>query len=202
MITKYERRERHFSWRFILIAARHALLVLISLFYSGLILASPCQQHQKCRQEFKVDNNFLTYYTTHKINQSQAQIKRIVIVVHGALRNGHEYFDDIVIAADKINVLKNTMVLAPSFRKVTDERKIGELYWGRKWYTKWKYGYLSEDTDRISSFEVIDKLIKKISHSKNFPNLKTIVITGHSAEANSHKDMESPLKSLKRLSKK
>ena len=73
------------------------------------------------------------------------------------------------------------MVLAPSFRKVTDARKEGELYWGRRWYTKWKYGYISEDSDKISSFEVIDLLIKNISLSGYFPNLKTIVVTGHSA---------------------
>jgi cyanophycinase len=178
---KCERKGRHFSWSFILDASRYFLVILISLLYSSLILAETCEQHEKCRQEFKLDNNFLTYYTTHKINLSQTQIKRLVIVVHGALRNGHEYFDDTVAAAKKLNVLTNTMVLAPTFRKVTDERKAAELYWGRKWYAKWKYGYLSEDSTHISSFEVIDKLIRKISKSKNFPNLKTIVITGHSA---------------------
>lgn len=151
------------------------------LLFPFLLEASVCESHKSCSDKFVVKDNFLTYFSTHKINLENTNIERLVIVIHGALRNGHEYFDDTVVAAKKLNVENKTIVLAPTFRKVTDERAEGEMYWGRKWYTKWKYGYLSEDSDKVSSFDVLDKLITKITTSNNFPNLKSIVVTGHSA---------------------
>jgi cyanophycinase len=143
--------------------------------------ASVCESHINCQNKFLIQKNYLTYFSTHKIDKIQPKIKRLVIVVHGALRNGHDYFDDTVIAAKKLSVENTTLIIAPTFRKITDEREDGELYWGRKWYTKWKYGYKSEDSDRISSFSVMDKLILKIANSNSFPNLKSIIVTGHSA---------------------
>jgi len=126
-------------------------------------------------------DNFLTYYTTHNINQENSNIDRLVIVVHGALRNGDEYFADTVIAAKKHGVQNNTMIIAPHFRRQSDKREKGEIYYGNHWTTKWKYGYDSQDSDKVSSFTLIDTLIKRIYNSNLFPNLKNIVITGHSA---------------------
>ena len=126
-------------------------------------------------------DNFLTYYTTHDISQENTQINRLVIVVHGALRNGDEYFADTVSAAKKHGVQNNTMIIAPHFRRQSDKREQGEIYYGNHWTTKWKYGYDSQDSDKVSSFTLIDTLITRIYNSKLFPNLKNIVITGHSA---------------------
>jgi hypothetical protein len=131
--------------------------------------------------KFFFKDNFLTYYTTHDFLLKNTKIKRLVIVVHGALRNGDEYFTDTVAAAQKHGVSSSTMIVAPHFRKVTDQREPGEIYYGRRWYTKWKYGYISQDSDKVSSFTLIDKIIEQIGKSNKFPNLANIVVTGHSA---------------------
>ncbi|MBK25276.1 MAG: hypothetical protein CME70_14875 [Halobacteriovorax sp.] len=140
-----------------------------------------CTVAKDCKSRFYSKDNFLTYYSTHDLKSSSTEVNRLVIVVHGALRNGDTYFNDTVLAAQKHSSLNKLIVLAPHFRKITDKRELGEHYWGRRWYTKWKYGYKSEDSDKVSSFTIIDNLIKSIVSSNNFPNLKTIVITGHSA---------------------
>jgi cyanophycinase len=162
-------------------ALRNILVFSLLISFSTLASGKVCESHKNCQNKFFVKNNYLTYFSTHPIDRNNSKISRLVIVVHGALRNGHTYFDDTVIAAKKLGVLDNTIVLAPTFRKVTDEHLEHELYWGRRWYQKWKYGYRSEDSDAISSFAVMDLLVKKIASSKKFPNLKSIVITGHSA---------------------
>ncbi|MBT3586513.1 MAG: cyanophycinase [Halobacteriovoraceae bacterium] len=140
-----------------------------------------CQSHLVCSAKFKADANFLTYYSTHSLTKLSTEVERLVIVIHGALRNGHTYFDDTVIAAAKLGLAERTLIVAPTFRKVTDAREQGEVYWGRRWYQKWKYGYDSEDSDHISSFELIDRMIESIGNSDKFPNLKAVVVTGHSA---------------------
>lgn len=154
---------------------------LMLFFITVGVSAEICDDHRQCKFKFFNNKSFLTYFSTHNLNKLDNNIERLVVVVHGALRNGHEYFDDTVKAAKKFNVQNKTLVIAPTFRKVTDEREVGELYWGRNWRHKWKYGFDSQDQDHVSSFIVLDKLILKINNSNNFPNLKTIVVTGHSA---------------------
>ena len=152
-------------------------LCLISI----LVQASVCDDHKLCRYRFYNKHSFLTYFSTHDLHKNNSKVERLVIVIHGALRNGDEYFNDTVKAAKKFGVADKTIILSPSFRKISDERGPTELYWGRPWDTKWKYGYRSQDQDKVSSFKVIDNLIYSIARSNNFPNLKNIVITGHSA---------------------
>lgn len=143
--------------------------------------ASVCDFHKDCTYKFYNDKSFLTYFSTHNLNKKNNQIDRLVIIVHGALRNGNDYFDDTVKSLKKNGSPQKTIVIAPSFRKITDLKLENELYWGRHWKRKWKYGFKSEDQDNVSSFEVIDKLLLSITQSNLFPNLETIVITGHSA---------------------
>jgi cyanophycinase len=131
--------------------------------------------------KFFYKDNFLTYYTTHDFSKKNEDISRLVIVVHGALRNGDVYFADTVLAAKKHGVEKRTMIVAPHFRRESDQRQSGEIYYGNRWNTKWKYGYKSQDSDSVSSFTLMDTMIEEIEESKNFPNLKSIVVTGHSA---------------------
>lgn len=131
--------------------------------------------------KFYYKENFLTYYSTHDFSKMNKDIERVVIIVHGALRNGDEYFKDTVLAAKKHGVSKHTMIVAPHFRRESDSRLKGEIYYGNRWNTKWKYGYKSQDSDSVSSFTLIDTMIERIEDSKLFPHLKNIVITGHSA---------------------
>jgi cyanophycinase len=136
---------------------------------------------QSFAAKFYYNKNFLTYYTTDDFQIKNVNIKRLVIIVHGALRNGDEYFTAAVNASKKHGVRKNTMIVAPHFRRESDQREQEEIYYGNRWDTKWKYGYKSQDSDSVSSFTLIDTLIKQISSSGSFPNLENIIVTGHSA---------------------
>lgn len=152
-----------------------ALWVLILL--SNHLNASICEQASSCFTPFNVGEHFLTTYQSHQ--PGDRKITRAIIVVHGALRNGDTYFNNMVIAAKQNKVTSHTLIVAPHFRQSTDERKNSEMYWGRRWYHKWRYGYMSEDKEAVSSFEVMDRLILDLQ--AKFPNLKEFIITGHSA---------------------
>ena len=158
-----------------------SIFALFTFILNSYAFASICENSQNCKYRHYSKSNYLNYYSTKNIENSDSKVERLVIVVHGALRNGDTYFDDTVKTIKNLSLEDSVLLIAPHFRKVTDVKEKNEHYWGRKWYTKWKYGYISEDSDQISSFEIIDNLILEITKSGNFPNLKTIVITGHSA---------------------
>ncbi|TXN36774.1 hypothetical protein FVB32_00370 [Flagellimonas hymeniacidonis] len=106
-------------------------------------------------------------------------ITTAVIAVHGSGRNANGQFESISGAAQMENINLDTLLLiAPQF--VGDE-EIGQfsldeehLFWGG---TEWRTGEDSEEQD-TSSFTVMDSLMVTLS---KYPNLKKIVLTGHSA---------------------
>lgn len=72
----------------------------------------------------------------------------------------------------------NTLVVAPLLMAPADNPPAGYLFWHSN---EWSGGFDSKDGSFTSSFTVIDEVIRKIVKSGNFPNLKTIMVTGLSA---------------------
>ena len=72
------------------------IYLLVFLTPSLVLAALPCEDFKNCNYQFKTGDNHLRYYSTFDLLKENRTIKRVVIVVHGALRNGHEYFNDTV----------------------------------------------------------------------------------------------------------
>lgn len=126
---------------------------------------------------FKVNGRYvLNTYQSASIHQFNPLIERAVIVIHGVARNADEYFDYTHQAAIQSDALKDSLILAPHYKLESDSKSNNELFWG----SSWKFGDLSLES-KISSFEVLDQLIEEIWLGGNFPNLKKVVVIGHSA---------------------
>jgi len=84
-------------------------------------------------------------------------------------------------AAQKAGALSNTIILAPHFMNPEDNPRDDEIYWD--YSNGWKQGDRStrDHSIRVSSFEVMDQILYKLVDPGKFPNLKSIVIIGHSA---------------------
>jgi len=123
------------------------------------------------------------YFSNRPIGVRNAEISRAVIVVHGSGRKVEDYFGSIV---DNIpsspdpsqDWRRRTIVLAPFFQEKADaqDRK-REAWWKDDWVTGGHSG-------GVSSYEVIDTLVARLRNG-TFPNLRWVVITGHSAGASS-----------------
>lgn len=121
-----------------------------------------------------------TYHHSHNLNERHDQIEQAVIVIHGTLRNPKPYLDRIAHAAALSKVAGKTLLVAPGFH-TKDEAKAGEYIWSSG---GWKQGDLAQngrDKFEISSFDVVDRLIRMIVKKDCFPQLKRLVIVGHSA---------------------
>ena len=117
------------------------------------------------------------YYCNRRLTSRNPEITRAIIVVHGGGRNASDYFDAIMNAMPASTDAardwrRKTIVIAPHFQEKDDARR-DELYWEGDW----NRGGEKKD---VSSFAVVDALVAHL-RSGLFPNLKWIVITGHSA---------------------
>lgn len=160
------------------------LKLLLFLFISFLHPESQgesCDNIDNCLNKLYFKKQFIKLYSNSSINNQNNKIKTAIIVIHGTLRNGDDYFRSMHEVSKSYDKEAETLVIAPSFKRVDDNREEQELFWGRRWYQKWKYGYNSHNTKPISSFEVIDEIIKKLSNKLFFSNLKKIILIGHSA---------------------
>lgn len=119
----------------------------------------------------------VTYYRTHPFNASYPSIRRAVIVVHGLSRTANGYFRATLESAVADHKRVGTAIYAPRFQIAEDNPRTDEHFWSGGW----SQGHRSLDTKKISSFQVIDEIYRRLADRRRFPGLQQIVLAGHSA---------------------
>jgi pimeloyl-ACP methyl ester carboxylesterase len=119
-------------------------------------------------------------YSTYALDKPNPTITRALIMVHGALRNADHYFETATAAGFLAGALNNTVIIAPHFTAGRDSAAPNEVIWPER-RDSWRSGGASPSNPELSSFDFVDQLVRDLANKKNFPNLKHIVITGHSA---------------------
>ncbi len=123
-------------------------------------------------------------YSTYSLTVPNPAIHRALIMIHGALRNPDHYFKTATTAAFLAGALNDTIVIAPGFfsndKDCKDKLERDQVNWSCHG-DSWRSGGVSLTDKSISSFDFIDEILSRLADTKNFPNLRAIVITGHSA---------------------
>ncbi len=100
-------------------------------------------------------------------------------MVHGAGRNADHYFETSTASAFLAGALENTIVIAPRFAAGTDKVEQDEVLWPERG-ENWRSGGTVPNTS-ITSFGLVDEIVRRVADKKLFPNLTRVVIAGHSA---------------------
>lgn len=127
----------------------------------------------------------LPLYVSVDWTRPQPQIERAVIVIHGKLRNADTYFH----SAEKARAAAggdpaSSLLIAPQFLATIDARRHGEPDSVLRWQgTGWMGGEPAQAPVPLSSFAALDAIVERLADRHLFPNLKLIVVAGHSAGA-------------------
>ncbi|MGA8298683.1 MAG: hypothetical protein WB817_04325 [Terriglobales bacterium] len=112
----------------------------------------------------------------------QPKMTRVVIGFHGVGRDVEGYYRAVQEAGDKAgSAARDTVFIAPQFLEPEDieaHRIPAEVLRWR--HTAWEAGAPALGPFPVSSYEVVDALLLRLSDRMLFPNLKTIVLAGHS----------------------
>jgi hypothetical protein len=149
--------------------------------------AEPClSAEKKCTEwiDFHGGGRSLVY-RTYALGQKNEAISRVLIMVHGASRDADNYFRTTLAAGFLARALEDTLIVAPRFasnndRTCHDKLDTGEVNWSCNG-DSWRSGGDSETRKGLTSFDFMDDLLKMVADKDKFPNLKSIVLTGHSA---------------------
>jgi pimeloyl-ACP methyl ester carboxylesterase len=123
-------------------------------------------------------------YATYPLDQANPRIRRALIMVHGTLRNADHYFTTATGAAFLAGALGDTLVIAPAFRSAAphcgDKLEPHEVSWSCTG-DSWRSGGAAVSDPNLASFDFVDALLTRLADKRLFPNLKAVVVAGHSA---------------------
>ncbi|MBM3810134.1 MAG: alpha/beta fold hydrolase [Acidimicrobiia bacterium] len=122
-------------------------------------------------------------YRSHALDKPNPAIRRGVIVIHGIGRNADWYFGSGMASAFLAGALEDSVVIAPRFAanqggRCQDKLADGEISWA---CAGWNAGEEAPGIPGLYSYALIDALVKRLADKNLFPNMKLIVVSGHSA---------------------
>lgn len=126
------------------------------------------------------DGKYFSYVTNFALDQINNEIEQAIIVVHGFALNFETYFSTMQALSNQQKVDRSTLVIAPHYRTDTESplAQADELLWTDE---GWLSGDSALNQNNLSAFSMIDELIHLLENKNNFPKLKLIILTGHSA---------------------
>jgi pimeloyl-ACP methyl ester carboxylesterase len=123
-------------------------------------------------------------YRTHSLDTPNEHIRRALIMVHGTNRNADHYFSTAVAAAFLAGALDDTVVISPRIASAAgschDTLAPNEVSWSCTG-DSWRSGGSSASNPDLTSFDFVDQILKKLATKSAFPNMRAIVVAGHSA---------------------
>lgn len=158
-----------------------SLLVL-----SGVAQAAPCVTAvQSCTEWVTLGGgpSRSLVYRTYSLDTRNENISRALIMVHGAGRDADNYFRTAVAAAFLAGALDDAIVISPRFasnagQACRDALAPEEVNWN---CNSWRSGGPATNNPNVTSFDFVDEILRKLARKDIFPNLRSIVVSGHSA---------------------
>jgi len=163
---------------------RSVLAAMGGLLVASLVQAAPCVT-TACTEwiTFAGGPSRSLIYRTYPLETKNDMITRAMIMVHGAGRDADNYFRTAVAAAFLAGALDDTVVIAPRFasnagQACRDTLAANEVNWN---CNSWRSGGPATSDDKVTSFDFVDEILRKLARKDAFPNLHAIVVAGHSA---------------------
>ncbi len=133
-------------------------------------------------------------YRSYPLSVRNENVTRALIFVHGINRDADNHFRTALAAAFLASALDDTVVIAPRFasnsgvpgNEAGDCRDVlaaNEANWicQTQRPDTWRSGGPEVGNGKLTSFDFVDEMIRRLVKKDAFPNLKKIVIAGHSA---------------------
>jgi hypothetical protein len=134
----------------------------------------------------KAPKAFVPYKASHSLSDPNARITRVLVSIHSSGFDALAYFDSARTAAAKVpGASSETLIIAPQFF----EKKVipapipdGLLYWRVSPFRGSSQGAVGNEEKgaAISAFEVLDQWLTALTDRKRFPQLRDVVLFGHS----------------------
>ncbi|MBC7693090.1 MAG: hypothetical protein H7222_15105 [Methylotenera sp.] len=128
--------------------------------------------------QIQLHGHAFSLFTNADLNQAHPNVEQALLIIHGSEGNADRYFKTGMAVASQIGKSDTTVVIAPRFKVQTDRPGPTEFSFTDE---GWIRGDAALNDSKFGSFDIVDSLLILLSDRLNFPHLKSIVVTGHSA---------------------
>lgn len=143
----------------------------------------PCTEATAaCTDWIAVGGGRSLVYRNFPLDTRNEAITHALVLIHGAGRNADDYYRSALAAAFLAHRLETALVISP--RIASGERGCGDELADREISydcSTWRSGGPSPSNPEVTSFDFLDAILRKVADETRFPNLRAIVVTGHSA---------------------
>jgi hypothetical protein len=129
----------------------------------------------------------LLVYRSQPLDRRNEHVVGALVMVHGGLRLAADQFTNELAAAFLAGALSDTLLIAPRFASNTSAACMDSLAAEEaNWICEdarpdsWRNGSFAIGNAELTSFDFADELVRRVADRNLFPNLKHIVIAGHS----------------------
>lgn len=143
---------------------------------------------EKYPLDHKSRGAYVPYAASHDLSRPIRDITRVMVAVHSSSFDANAYLRNGQAAATKFpGALKETLIIAPHLLTKTkvpgDEIPDGMLYWKVSPFRGSQLCAIGPRGRpcRFSAYELLDEMLVKLTNRRLFPNLKNVVVVGHSA---------------------
>lgn len=126
----------------------------------------------------------IPYESNYSLNKRNKNIKHLIVAIHSSNHDAKMYIKNTQNLTKKLSKDKETLIIAPHLliTSLIKEKLLADFtYWEVPPFRGSSRAINNNKKVSISAYEILDKMINKVIHSNSFPNLKSIVIFGHSA---------------------
>ncbi len=163
------------------------LIPFLLLVLSSPAFAAPCMTATQACTEWVPLGTGVSHsliYRTYPLTERNDRITRALIVVHGAGRDADNYFRTALAATFLAGAFDDTIVISPRFASngggCMDMLAANEVNWPCNG-DSWRSGGTATNDDKLTSFDFADEILRRLAKKDVFPNLRLIVVSGHSA---------------------
>jgi hypothetical protein len=172
--------------RRLIVATASTLLLARSSFAQTRAVAAPCTTATTACTEWVVlggGPGRSLIYRNYPLDRRNDAITRVLVNIHGASRNADDYYLSSLAAGFIAGALENTLIISPRIASnnganCRDELAPNEISWH---CNTWRSGGPSLNYPAVNSFDFLDAVLRKVARKDVFPNLRAIVVSGHSA---------------------
>jgi len=163
-----------------------ATVLLIFLFVAiGVVAASRSPKVSLARSVYTLHSSAgdasLPIELSHSWGTVHLEVTKAVIVFHGKGHNVEGYFAALKASTEQAGQQRTTVLIAPQFLSEDNFAALHLPDHILRWEGgSWSAGFPASAPVPLSTFDVIDALLRDLGTRSNFPNLTTVVLVGHS----------------------
>jgi pimeloyl-ACP methyl ester carboxylesterase len=171
--------------------------MILGFMLAAAAFAAPCiTATPDCTEWIKPEGqqSRVLIYRNYSLATKNENITRALVFVHGINRDGDNHFRTALAAGFLAGTLNDTAIIAPRFASNSsvpgnqagnchDALAPDEANWicETQRPDTWRSGGGEAGNDKLTSFDFMDEIVRRLAHKEVFPNLKVIVVAGHSA---------------------